>query len=253
MTVTGARPDKAFWLTSLRNEAAALRAAATTDGALTAEVPSCPGWTVTDLLGHTGRGLRWVAGHVVRGVTAQPDPPASPELPEGEALVAWWDECLSAGLTALETVTPDLTAWNWAPQAKVAAFWHRRMAHELAIHRWDAQLAVGLPEPIETSLAVDGVDEVLDTWLPAGRACDRTRDGAVQLIASDTEDSWIVRIRGEAVSLLDTATLLPEEHPLHAQVTGTASDLQLALYGRIPFEVLDISGDDTLPAALRVG
>ncbi|HEY3503147.1 MAG TPA: maleylpyruvate isomerase family mycothiol-dependent enzyme [Actinocatenispora sp.] len=252
MTLTGARPDKAFWLTAVRQESAALRAAATPD-ALDAPVPSCPGWTVATLLRHTGGISRWVADHVTRGVTSDPgEEPDDGPAEGGDALLTWWDGCVGEVLAALDRAEPDLPAWNWAPRAKVATFWYRRWAHELAVHRWDAQVSVGLPEPIETALAVDGVAEVLDTWLLAHGA-HADRDGVVQLIATDTEDSWIVRVRGNAVSLLDTATLLPEDRPLDTQASGTASDLVLALYGRVPFEILDVTGDEALLDALRVG
>nr|BFE67524.1 hypothetical protein GCM10020092_008250 [Actinoplanes digitatis] len=40
------------------------------------------------------------------------------------------------------------------------------MAHEISVHRWDAEAAAGRATPIETKLAADGVNEVLDTWLP---------------------------------------------------------------------------------------
>ncbi len=252
MTLTGAKPDKAFWLAAMRQEAAALRAAAASDGAFAAPVPSCPDWTVADLLGHTGRAFRWLAIHIVRGVTTAPnDQPA--EVPANDKLLGWWDESLAAVLTALDRVDPDLPSWHWTPQAKVAGFWHRRFAHEVAVHRWDAQVAVGLPEPIDTALALDGVAEILDSWLPARPVQGLDEDGMVQLIASDSEESWLVRVRGEAVSLLDTATLLPEGHHVDVQATGSASDLELAMYGRVPFDVLEISGRESLLNALRAG
>jgi hypothetical protein len=51
-------------------------------------------------------------------------------------------------------------------EADTASFWVRRMVHETAIHRVDAELAVGLTsEPIETDLAVDGIDELLTVFL----------------------------------------------------------------------------------------
>ncbi|HEX6873320.1 MAG TPA: maleylpyruvate isomerase N-terminal domain-containing protein, partial [Micromonosporaceae bacterium] len=43
-----------FWLTGLRADGAALVAAAGQPGALTCRVPSCPDWTVGDLLRHVG-------------------------------------------------------------------------------------------------------------------------------------------------------------------------------------------------------
>jgi len=103
---------------------------------------------------------------------------------------------------------------------------------------------------------VDGVAEVLDSWLPAGRRRGPTdRLGVVQLSATDIDQDWFVRLRGEAgIALLDTATLLDTDDP-HARVLarGTASDLLLALYGRVPFDVLEVTGDAALLESLRIG
>jgi hypothetical protein len=155
----------------------------------------------------------------------------------------------------LDALDPGLPAWNWAPQAKRAEFWQRRAAHETAIHRWDAQMAVGLSEPIEAKLAADGVTEVLDSWLPAGiRKGPLDRRGMIALHGLDVEQVWYVRIRGEGIALLDTDTLLDDdEHHERVVATGTASDLELALYGRVPFDVLEINGDAGLLEALRTG
>ncbi len=139
-----------------------------------------------------------------------------------------------------------MPAWNWAPQAKSAGFWHRRMAHETAIHRWDAQIAIGRGEPIEGRLAGDGVSEVLDTWLPAGRRRDHPPLTAIaELHATDTEQSWYVRLRGEGLALLDTDTIFGDDDPQpNVTAAGTASDLDLALWGRVGFDVLDLEGDE---------
>jgi uncharacterized protein (TIGR03083 family) len=252
--------SKDFWLTSLRADAADFRAVAV-EAEPTAAVPSCPGWSVLDLIRHVGVFYGWVRSHTARGDTSLPDMGMHPAhrdlstLPGPPDVIAWWDAELAALLELLESVDPQLPAWNWAPQAKVAGFWHRRAAHELAIHRWDIQMAVAMAEPVESKLAGDGVSEVLDTWLPSGRRKGPTdRQGVVQLIATDLGQDWYVRLRGEGVSLLDTATLLDDTDP-HARVAaaGTASDLMLALYGRVGFDVLDIDGDEGLLESLRTG
>jgi hypothetical protein len=76
----------------------------------------------------------------------------------------------------------------------------------------------------------------------------------VQLVATDAEHQWFVRLRGEGVALLDTETWLGQDDPdTRVLVRGTASDLELALYGRVPFDVLEIAGDATLLESLRTG
>lgn len=251
MALTETKPDKTFWLGALRREANSLRAVMN-DETLTTALPSCPGWTLEELARHTGAGFRWIATHVVRGVTTSPGFPSRDDAPTGHPVLDWWDESLELVLVALDGVDPELPAWNPCPRPKIASFWARREAHEIAVHRWDGQVAIGLPEPIETDLAVDGVDEVLDSMLPADPPKKPVGDGVIQLVTTDAEDGWIVRVRGTAISLLDTATLVPEDHQLRTQATGTASDLMLALWGRVPFDVLDITGEPALLEALRI-
>jgi uncharacterized protein (TIGR03083 family) len=250
---------KEFWLSSLQVDGPAFRSAAGEPDALLAPVPSCPGWQVDDLVFHLASIYHWVHGHVNRGVTSPPEPrPAVPRdlLPAGATALTWWDEEFEGLVALLGTLAPDALAWNWAPRPKTVEFWSRRMALETTIHRWDAQMAVGRAEPVETRLAADGVTEVIDSWLPSGRRRGPTdRYGVVQLTATDIDESWLVRLRGEGgMALLDTDTLLDADDP-HARVfaRGTASDLLLSLYGRIPFDVLEVSGDSSLLAALRTG
>ena len=249
--------SKDFWLAALRADGAALRAAIAEDGALAHQVPSCPDWTVAALVSHLGITYQRVRAQAGRGVTDPPEPfVAQPEPPtqDDAALVGWFENELAQIDAFLDALDPGMPAWNWAPQAKVAAFWHRRLAHETSLHRWDAQLSVALPDPIEPKLAVDGVAEVLDTWLLAGkRAATTEHYGLVRLVAADLGQEWYARMRGGGIALLDTDTLLDDDiHPARAVASGSASDLLLSLWGRAAFDVLDTSGDLTLLRGLRV-
>jgi uncharacterized protein (TIGR03083 family) len=180
--------------------------------------------------------------------------PAEAPAADDEQVVPWYAGELAQMDAFLDQLDPDLPTWNWAPQAKTAAFWFRRMAHETALHRWDAQLATGLPEPLEAKLAGDTVSEVLDTFLPAGRRRASSGEaGMVGLTAIDLDQTWTVRLWPEGVALLDTGTLLDyDAHPARAAASGTASDLALALWGRLAFDILDAAGDLALLKALRV-
>jgi uncharacterized protein (TIGR03083 family) len=246
---------KDFWISALRAEGPAFADAA-------AEAPpdtpilSCPEWTMTDLVHHLGSVYGWVRGVLDKGDAEQPAPRSQPTgLPTGAAALDWWRAEFDALMTALDAVDPEAPRWNWAPQPNKAIFWHRRMAQETVIHRWDAQMATAAGGPVEMKLAIDGVSEVLDTWLPAGRRHWREPlHGVVQLVATDAGQEWYLRLRGEGIALLDTDTIL-DDHDHHARVhaTGTASDLLLALWGRIGFDVLDVTGDASLLVGLRAG
>ncbi|MDG4773185.1 maleylpyruvate isomerase N-terminal domain-containing protein [Solwaraspora sp. WMMD792] len=247
--------SKDFWLGALRADGSAFRAAVA-QAPLDAPVPSCPDWTVVDLVHHLGIVYMWVRETVSRGVAdpREERPPAAAK-PDGAEAVGWWQQEYDALVTLLDGLDPELPAWNWAPQAKKVGFWVRRVAHETAVHRWDAQTAVVGVEPVEAKLAVDGISEVLDTWLPAGRRRNhQPAYGVTHLVATDADQEWYVRLRGEGMALLDTDTILDsDDHHTRTLATGTASDLLLGLWGRVQFDVLDVSGDAALLDALRVG
>ena len=77
----------------------------------------------------------------------------------------------------------------------------------------------------------------------------------VALSATDLQQTWYVRLRpGGGIALLDTDTILDDdEHHERAVAQGTASDLQLALWGRVGFDLLMLSGEQSLFDCLRVG
>ncbi len=244
--------DTGFWLAALRRDAALLRAAVTPD-VFDTQVPSCPEWTVRDLVHHVGTVYGVARVNAAGGNPAVPARPTG-DLPDDAGLLAWWDGEFQAMHDVLEKLDPEQPAWNWAPRAKVVAFWPRRMAHETAVHRWDAQMAAGVTEPLDVEIAADGITEVLDTWLPGGKGKgDGAAEGVVRLIATDAEREWHIRVGDGTVALLDTATLVPEDPAAHAQAVGTASDLELALYGRLGFDALELAGDPRLLDQLRVG
>jgi uncharacterized protein (TIGR03083 family) len=254
--------SKDFWLTALRAEGSAFLAAAESTvqqpEVLTRPVPTCPDWTVGDLVRHLGAVYRRTRTHAGTGQASQPWPsvavPDDAPAATDPGVVAWFGQELAQLDAFLEALDPDLPTWNWAPQARVAGFWHRRMAHESAVHRWDIQFATTLPEPLESKLAGDTVAEVLDSFLPAGRRLAKGgATGVVHLGASDLGQEWTLRLRGEGIALLDTDTLLDDDaHPARAAAAGTASDIALSMWGRVAFDVIETAGDLSLLEALRV-
>src|SRR4051794_4015680 len=245
---------KDFWLAALRADGPALQAAVAETGP-DAGVPSCPGWTVADLVAHVTGLLHWVRENVSRGVTTRPEDRTTPPRPDWPVALDELRRELTDTIETLEVLDAEFPAWNWAPQPKKLAFWQRRMAHEISVHRWDAEAAAGRATPIEAKLAADGVNEVLDTWLPAGRRKGPTDlHGVVHLVATDASYEWFVRLRGAGIALLDTGTILDtDEHHPRAEATGTASDLLLALMGRLDPGKLVVIGDRRLFSALHAG
>ena len=246
---------KDFWLAALRADGPALQDAVAETGP-DAPVPSCPGWTVADLTEHLTSLAHWVREFAPRGVTDKPADRVIPQPrpPWPEALDGLRRE-LTGVIETLDALDPDLPCWTWPAQARKAGFWQRRMAHEISVHRWDAETAALRAIPIETKLAADGVNEVLDTWLPAGRRKGPTDlHGVVHLVATDASYEWFVRLRGPGIALLDTGTILDsDDHHPRAEASGTASDLLLVLMGRLDPGILHATGDPRLLSALQAG
>jgi len=232
---------KELCLRAVRDDAAELAAAARVDPA--ARVPSCPDWSLRELVDHTGRVHHWVDG-IVRSRAQERvrfvDQAGGPEEPA--AGVRWFEQGTASMLAALAGVDEEEPVWNWFRGVAPARFWMRRMALETSMHRWDGQAAVPPPQPIDTAVALLGVDEMLDDLLPLLRtqAQELSTDAAMHLHCTDAEGEWLVRFGA------DGATVSREHAKGDVAVRATASDLYLLLWNRIGAEHLEVFGDGAL-------
>jgi uncharacterized protein (TIGR03083 family) len=153
--------DTDLYMTTIRRDAEAMVDAARAVG-LDGDVPTCPDWTVRDLVVHTGRVHRHKA-EVVRGRYVESDAKFPPR-PDGDVL-EWFLEGLDEMLDVFATADLSARSWTWCSHEHNADWWVRRMAHETAIHGADALIAAGQVPAIESSLAVDGVNEILDEFM----------------------------------------------------------------------------------------
>ena len=231
-------PDSSRYLDAIAAESAALLDAAHTAG-VDAPVPSCPGWSVADLLGHIGGVQRWateMSGRDPGGDYIARDPSAIPEPTERFEWVAAATRSL---VDALDRPS-DEPAWSWIPPATVG-FWQRRQAHEAAMHRVDAELTAGVAAPeIDAALATDGIDEFLTIVQAFSRPRLSGSGETLHFHCTDVEGEWLVRIDSDGVAI---------EHE-HAKgdvaAKGRASDLLCWMQGRAPVDVLDVFGDAAL-------
>jgi uncharacterized protein (TIGR03083 family) len=206
------------------------------------DVPTCPGWTVEKLLRHVTGLLGWVAASVDRA----PDEVAQSDLPippKGHDLFPVAEGALAAAVDALRAVDPSALVNSWAGPVP-AMWWCRRLAHELAIHRADGQLAVSggeAPSAIEPALAVDGIDEVLELFAPL--RFDATAFSAqpmtAHLHATDVEGEWFIRL-GERLEVT-------HEHAKgDLAIRGTASSLMFVLWNRRAHQDIETFGEPEL-------
>ncbi len=213
---------------------------------LDARVAACPGWSVGDLVGHTSG----VFAFATAQLRAEPgsdlvsfDPP-----PDGAPLSVFADGA-AALLAALDDTDPTEHRPNWA-RHDTAAFWFRRMAQEAAMHRWDVQAAASDgPEPIETTLAIDGIDELADVFLIAAKRRGIIGDGeTVHLHATDDgiadgDDGvgeWMFTFGADRVDVTH------EHGKGDMAVRGRASDLLLFVWNRRPIDVQTFGDTDAL-------
>jgi uncharacterized protein (TIGR03083 family) len=131
-------------------------------GDLTATVPTCPEWTLSDLVEHVAT----VYLHKAETMRLGEFPKEWPPQREPEAPAAYLQRAYAALTDEFAARAPSDTATTWFEPDQTVGFWMRRMAHESVIHRVDAELAAGVDLlPIADDIAVDGIDEVLRTIL----------------------------------------------------------------------------------------
>ncbi|MGW5564005.1 maleylpyruvate isomerase N-terminal domain-containing protein [Streptomyces tendae] len=236
-----------------------LRAVVTSGADLSATVPTCPDWTLEDLVRHVGRALRWTG--LIVGTRAEENVPldrapgaAGPAVSgDAAALDAWLAESGEVVVGALREAGPDARAWSWAG-VDTAGFWARRMAHELVVHGADAALAAGLPlRAVAPEVAADAIDEWLDIVrfvqraLPGAAANElRAPGSSLHLHATDTpaelNAEWLVELPDEGIAWRrghEKATVA---------LRGPLTDVLLAFYGRVPLDApgLEVLGDRKL-------
>jgi uncharacterized protein (TIGR03083 family) len=191
-------------------------------------VPTCPGWTLLQLLRHVGRGDRWAAQIITDRADTSLDP-----------------RSVRDGKPPTDVPGTEVSTFTGP---KPAAWWTRRRLHEATVHRADSAIALGAPYELPAELAADGISEWLERLagqqalgqppsLPAG--------ASLALRATDqdlTENTWTVLGSPEGVHWHD--------RPASADLTlsGPATDLLLALLRRRPAEETGISmqGDTAL-------
>lgn len=179
-------------------------------------VPTCPDWTGADLLAHLTAYTRWVTGlHAGRTGLADPLP-----APDPGAAVRDWDRTLDDLLAVLRAADPDAPLPNWSTGPQTAAFWLRRSAQDVAVHRHDAgRLATDAPAPVPADVALDGIAEFGEVFVATALASGAAPPAAATIALEVTDLDRTLRWD------------LPDPGPV-TTLRGTASDLLLALWHR---------------------
>ena len=232
------------YLTRLKSDSTRLAEMAAHD--LDAEVPPCPGWTVRDVVEHTGA----VYSHKV-ACMRRPEGPEHVDdwnhAPgDGEDLLGWFQERYDELVTELTSRGPEASSYTWYDPDQTVGFWFRRMAQETAVHRVDVESAFDAVTSVEHDLAVDGIDEVLDLFL-VYQADDVGPDGPGSGTVAVRTGEHIWRLTLSA----DDIAMSREPGAADAVVSGEPSELLLWLWGRRPDSAVSIQGDPVALASMR--
>jgi uncharacterized protein (TIGR03083 family) len=216
-------------------------------GDLSVPVPSCPDWTLRELLIHVGRAHRWAAL-----ITATRSAEFIPfrSVPDGKFPEDGRPQWVGAGADLLARAVREAGEDEvWAlGLMEPAGFWARRMCHETLVHEADAVLAAGGTPELDAEIAADAIDEWLTAMCPRLWGADGGTGAlppgqVLHVHATDTPGEWLAASDGEGVRVT-------RGHGKgDAAVTGPAADLLLTLLRRAPADgpALTVHGD---PAVL---
>lgn len=234
-------------LPHFRREVTAFTAAARRAVGAAPPVPSCPGWSVVDLVTHLGRVHRMLAPVIRDRLTEPPTVSASAASSFGDVvtadLVDWFAEGAEELAALFGSCRPDEPAWSWSREHTVG-FWLRMQTIEAAVHRWDIEGAVGGPaEALDSVVARDVVSQTFEVMVPARRGWQSAPAGSGETFSfrqTDGPREWTIRFDDDKACLVDG--------PGDVTLAGTASSLALFLWHRLPAaECGEIEGD---PAVL---
>ncbi|MFH8466174.1 maleylpyruvate isomerase family mycothiol-dependent enzyme [Streptomyces sp. NPDC017991] len=237
-------------LALIEDRSAALRSSVAGSPDLEVRVPSCPDWSLRELVEHVTEVHRFWAAAVAAGPSEKP-PAVAPAV--GPAAVSA-DETQSTGLlarsaaateelvAALRAAGPAVDCWTWWGDSDVPAnsgTVARHQVQEAAVHAFDAQLATGTPLPVPEVVALDGIAEFIG--VSHGTAGPWPHEPArIGLHAAEGE-SWTIDVT-ESGSRLVTDGGRDADASLH----GSASELLLTLHGRLPLDAVRSEGDHTI-------
>lgn len=226
----------------------AFQAAVAAASSLDVQVPTCPEWTLFDLAQHLGEGRHRWAATVAAGPADAPAAVSAPAAPrERDALLAWYAALMRELLDSLRAAGPDRGCWTWWPTSQspqTSGAVARHQLQQLAVHTYDAQVTVGAPQRLPAEVALDGVDEFLTTCCATAAPWPH-RPAIVDYHAAEGH-SWRVRLSAEGArvgGLPSDATAGEGSESPDVAAWGTADELVMFFYGRIPMDSLRIEGD----------
>ena len=192
-----------------------------------ARVSACPDWDNAALLNHLIQ--VWLFANAQVKAT-NPEKPTRPEIIEGLNDLDLKAKAHIASSNLYESLAlcdPTQPAWNWSPDL-TCAFWLRRMAHETAIHRWDAETAIGKEAGLDPELSLDTVAEVVEVMMQFQFSGPITEfpSGSLHLHCTDADGEWLLTSSGSDLVVTN------EHAKADVAARGEAANLALWLWNR---------------------
>ncbi|MCP2244249.1 maleylpyruvate isomerase family mycothiol-dependent enzyme [Lentzea aerocolonigenes] len=222
----------------IEDRSTAFRAAIASAPSLDVQVPTCPEWTLFELAEHIGEGRVAWAATVAAGPDATAKATTDATAPaDREALLEWLADSTRQLVDALREAGPDRGCWTWwgdSQSPRTCRAVARHQLQQMAVHTYDAQLAVGAAQPLPDDIALDGVDEFLTTCVSTTSPWPH-EPTTVDYHATEGR-SWRVQLSAEG------ARITAATGDADSSATGAARDLVLWFYGRIPLDSVKLDG-----------
>jgi uncharacterized protein (TIGR03083 family) len=222
----------------VHDRSAALRSSVAGSPDLGVRVPSCPDWSLGDLVEHLTQVHRFWAAAVVAGPGEKPPDVAPADDARSAGLLARSAAATQELITALRAAGTAAGCWTWwgdsgVPMTSGAVARHQ--VQETAVHAFDAQLATGTPQPVPAVAAIDGVAEFIG--VSYGTAGPWPHEPARIGLHAAEGPSWLLDLTAAGAHVIDG------QHETAAGLHGPVSDLLLTLHGRLPLNSLRSEGD----------
>jgi len=210
--------------------------------AMDVSIASCEPWVGADLLWHMIE-VHYSWKFIVESHLMNPDDYVPRTKPADKDLLTEYRAGLNELINVLSSLDPARSCWTWVGIQDVA--WViRRMAHETAVHAWDAHCAGGTTADIDAALASDGIDEFVHVMLMSNmREEEGPLSGSVHIHCTDVDGEWLI------VPASTSDVVVTREHAKgDCAIRGSASALLLGLWRRIPTSSLEVIGSANVAA-----
>ncbi|PHX72052.1 MAG: hypothetical protein CK521_03115 [Acidimicrobium sp.] len=204
--------------------------------AMNSPVASCEPWVGADLLWHMIE-VHYSWKFIAHTHLMNPADYVPRLKPADDDLLSEYRTGLNDLIGVLSSLDPVRSCWTWAGVQDIA--WViRRMAHETAVHAWDAHCAAGNTTGIDAALASDGIDEFVHVMVKSNmREEEGPLGGSVHIHCTDVDGEWLIVPTGTS------DVVVTREHAKgDCAIRGLASQLLLGLWRRIPMSSLEVIG-----------